>query len=87
MITFHTCSYGSSFQVTAEHQDFLGSNSIVNHAVVVGVQVIPVVAQVILTGVTAVPRSSSESFHPRPPLKNYVRMLEPSYLQLFSFKQ
>lgn len=69
MITFHTCSYGSSFEVTVQQQGFLGSNSIVNDAVVVGVQVITVVAQVILTGVTAVLGSSSESFHPNPPQK------------------
>lgn len=67
--SFHTGSYGSSFEVTAQHQDSLGSNSIVNDAMVVGVQVITVVAQVILTGVTAVLRSSSESHHPHPPQK------------------
>lgn len=76
MITFYICSYGSSFEVTAQHQGFLGSNSIVNDAVVVGVQLITVVAQVILTGVTAVLRSSSESFHLHSPQKNYVSMLK-----------
>lgn len=82
MITFHTCSHSSSFEVIAQHQGFLGSNSIVNYAVMVGVQVITVVAQVILTAVTAVPRSCSESFHPHPPLKNHGRIFEPSYFQL-----
>ena len=85
MITFHTGSYSSSFEVTTQHQGFLGSNSIVNHAVMVGVQVITVVAQVILTVVTAVLRSCSESFHPHPPLRNDGRIFEPSYFQLLGF--
>jgi len=66
MITFQTNSYSSSFEVSAQHQGFLGSNSIVNHTVVVGVRVITVVAQVIVTVVTDVPRSCSESFHSHP---------------------
>lgn len=56
-----------------------------NHAVVVGVQVITVVAQVILTVVTAVLRSCSESLHTHPALKNDGRIFEPSYFQLLGF--
>lgn len=51
MITFHICNYSRSFEVTEHHQGFQGSNSIANHVVVLGVQVITVAVQVILTAV------------------------------------
>lgn len=98
MVTFHICSYSSSsFEVTAQHQGFLGSNSIVNHAVVVGVQVITAVVQVIPTVVTAVVRNCSEPFHPSPhsdslsslptptPKKIKNKKIEPNYFQLCGF--
>lgn len=91
MITFHICNYSRSFEVTEHHQGFQGSNSIVNHVVVLGVQVITVAVQVILTAVTAVLfRTFLSSLpalsHTELPQRKDDRIFKPNYFQLRIFK-
>lgn len=88
MITFHICNYSRSFEVTEHHQGFQGSNSIANHAVVLGVRVITVAVQVILTAVLfrAFLSSLLALSHTELPQRKDDKKFKPNYFQLCIFK-